>query len=172
MEVKASVKHLRLSPTKTRLVIANIRGKKVADAVDILSLARQRPAPYVLKVLKAGIANATHNFSVKEDTLIVKSVMANGGPVLKRMLPRAQGRADVMRKPMTHIEIVLEGEVDKKAKSAKAKLDKTDIIKEADVKKVKGDTKQVKDMAKAGEKSGRAMSGSKKFNFQRKSGDR
>jgi large subunit ribosomal protein L22 len=172
MEVKASVKHLRLSPIKTRLVINNIRGKKVTEAIDILTLANQKPARFVLKVLKAGIANATHNFSIKEDTLVVKSVMANGGPVLKRMLPRAHGRADVLRKPMTHIMIVLEGEVDKKAKADKTKLSKKDVIKEKDVKSAKGSTQKVKDMAKTTQKVEKVKSGSKKFNFQRKSGDR
>ena len=169
MEVKASVKYLRLSPTKTRLVINNIRGKKATEAIDILTLANQKPARFVLKVLKAGIANATNNFSIKEETLIVKSVMANGGPVLKRMFPRAHGRADVLRKPMTHIDLVLEGDVDKKTKSAKIKSDKSNIAK---AESVKGESKKVKDMVKSKKKTDKAKSGSKKFNFQRKTGER
>jgi len=170
MEVKASVKHLRLSPTKTRLVIDNIRGKKAVQAVDILRLANQKPAKYVLKVLESAIANAVNNFSIKEDTLIVKSVMADGGPVLKRMFPRAHGRADVQRKPMTHVRLVLEGEIDKKAKASK-KADKSDIVKAEDL-DVKGDTKKVKDMAKSTKSVEKAKSGKKAFNFQRKAGER
>ena len=172
MEVKASVKHLRLSPTKTRLVIKNVRGKPAAEAVDILTLANQKPARFVLKVLKAAIANATNNFSLIEDTLVIKSVVANEGPVLKRMLPRAHGRADVLRKPMTHINIILDGEVDKKAKSAKAKSAKEAVVKASDAKTVKGESKGVKDMAKSGQITEKSKSGSKRFNFQRKSGDR
>ncbi|MFW0862516.1 MAG: 50S ribosomal protein L22 [Candidatus Komeilibacteria bacterium] len=170
MEVKASVKHLRLSPTKTRLVIDNIRGKKAVEAVDILRLANQKPAKFVLKVLQSAIANAVNNFSIKEDTLIVKSVMADGGPVLKRMFPRAHGRADVLRKPMTHIKLVLEGEEDKKAKASK-KADKSEIVKAEDL-DVKGDTKKVKDMAKTTKAVEKAKSGKKSFNFQRKAGER
>ncbi|MBL7022167.1 50S ribosomal protein L22 [Patescibacteria group bacterium] len=168
MEVKASVKHLRLSPTKTRLVLANIRGKKADEAVNILRLAQQRPAKYVQKVLEAAIANATNNFSLLKDSLIVKATMADGGPVLKRMLPRAHGRADVMRKPMTHITVILEGEVDKKAKASKV-ADKSDIVKASDI---KGDTKKVKDMAKSIKSADKAKSGKKAFNFQRKAGER
>jgi len=172
MEVKASVKHLRLSPIKTRLVIDNIRGKKAAEAVNILTLANQKAARYALKVLKAGIANAVNNFSIIEETLKVKSAMVDGGPALKRMFPRAHGRADVQRKPMSHISIILEGDVDKKAKSAKTKSDKNDIVKAEDVEAVKGEAKLVTGGAKAVQSETRAKSSKKKSNFQRKAGER
>lgn len=172
MEVKASVKHLRLSPIKTRLVIDNIRGKKAVEAVNILALANQKAARYALKVLKAGIANAVNNFSIIEETLKVKSAMVDGGPALKRMFPRAHGRADVQRKPMSHISIILEGDVDKKAKSAKTKADKNDIVKAEDIEAVKGEAKLVKGGAKAVQAETRAKSSKKKSNFQRKAGER
>ncbi len=107
-QATASLRMLRVTPRKTRLVADLIRGKKVDEAEAILKFTDKRSAAPMLKLLKSARANAVNNHDMFDDSLFVKEVQVSDGPQLKRTLPRARGRADMMRKRTCHISIVLE----------------------------------------------------------------
>jgi large subunit ribosomal protein L22 len=108
MEASAKLKYARLSPQKTRLVVDMVRGKAVQDALNILKFSPQRPADIVAKVVRSAVANAEQKGVSDVDRLFVKAVFVDQGPVLKRFMPRAQGRATRIRKPTSHITVVLD----------------------------------------------------------------
>ena len=108
MQATAKLTMLRSTPRKTRLVADLIRGKDVVQAEDILRYTNRRSAQPVLKLLQSAKANAVNNHDMFEDALFVKTIMVDDGPTLKRYLPRARGRADLMRKRTCHITITLE----------------------------------------------------------------
>ena len=107
METRAYLKGTRLSPQKAGLVADQIRGKKVDEAMDFLVFNKQKGAAVIKKLLESAIANAENNNHSDIDKLSVKSVIVNQGMRLKRMKPRARGRADRIIKPTCHIEIIL-----------------------------------------------------------------
>ena len=108
MEVQAKARYLRMSPRKVRLVIDVVRGMPVAEARVQLKHLKKHAAIPVLKLLESAIANAKHNFNLKEEKLYIKTIMADGGPVLHRWRARAFGRAAPIRKRTTHISIILD----------------------------------------------------------------
>lgn len=108
MEITAKAKFIRMSPRKVRLVIDMIRGKKAGDALDILNFSTRWAKEPALRVLKSAIANAEHNFKLQKDNLYIKTIKADGGPMMKRWSPRAFGRAAPVRKRTSHITIVLD----------------------------------------------------------------
>ncbi len=108
MEANAKLTMLRSTPQKTRLVADLIRGKNVKEAEDILQFTPRRSAKPILKLLQSAKANAINNHDMFEDSLFVSKIMVNEGPVLKRFLPRARGRADLLRKRTSHVLITLE----------------------------------------------------------------
>jgi len=111
METRAYLKGTRLSPQKAGLVANAIRGKSVQDAMDFLVFNKQKGSAVIKKLLESAIANAENNNNADIDMLSVKSIIVNQGMRLKRMKPRARGRADRIIKPTCHIEIILaEGE--------------------------------------------------------------
>jgi len=130
-EARAQLKHLRISPQKTRLVIDLIRGMKLVDALVQLQFSRKHAARPIKKLLESATANAKNNHNLKEETLVIKTAFADEGSVLHRWMPRAMGRATPLRKRSSHITIVLEGEVDEKKvkKSAKTETKVGDKIK-------------------------------------------
>lgn len=107
IEVKASLRRLRMAPRKVRLVVDYIRGLSVGEAEKRLKFLKKDAALPVLKLLKSAIANAQHNFQLEPDKLIVKRITADGGMTLKRWRPRAFGRAAPIRKRTTHINLIL-----------------------------------------------------------------
>jgi large subunit ribosomal protein L22 len=107
MEVKASAKYLRISPTKLRLVARTLPGKKVEEALALLQFMPQRGARLVRKVVMAGVANAEQRPQIDVDTLVIKGIQVDGGPSLKRFRPRAMGRVTRIRKRSSHITVVL-----------------------------------------------------------------
>jgi len=107
METRAYLKGTRLSPQKAGLVANAIRGKSVQDAMDFLLFNKQKGSAIIKKLLESAIANAEHNNKSDIDLLSVKSIIVNQGMRLKRMKPRARGRADRIIKPTCHIEIIL-----------------------------------------------------------------
>lgn len=107
MEAVAKLRYVRLSPRKSRLVIDMVRGKGVQDAINILKFSPQKAASVVLKLVDSAIANAEQKGVSDVDQLFVKEITVDGGPVLKRFLPRAQGRATRIRKPTSHIRVVV-----------------------------------------------------------------
>ncbi|NLI94041.1 MAG: 50S ribosomal protein L22 [Peptococcaceae bacterium] len=107
METKAVAKFVRISPRKVRQVVDLIRGKKVEEAIAILRFTPKISTEPVSKVLKSAIANAEHNLEMSSDDLYVTKVFVDQGPTLKRIMPRAQGRADRIRKRTSHITVVV-----------------------------------------------------------------
>jgi large subunit ribosomal protein L22 len=108
VEATARLKMLRSTPRKTRLVADLIRGKEVLEAENILRYTDRRAAKPILKLLQSAKANAVNNHDMFEDSLVVSKIMVDDGPTLKRILHRARGRADLMRKRTCHITITLE----------------------------------------------------------------
>jgi large subunit ribosomal protein L22 len=108
METKAVAKHIRISPRKIRLVMDEVRGKKVDEALNQLSFAPQKGARILRKVIQSAVANAAQNANVDVDNLFVKTVYADEGPILKRWRPRALGRATRIRKRTSHLTVVLD----------------------------------------------------------------
>lgn len=106
--IKAKLSNLRISPRKVRLVAGLIRGKMVNEAKNQLVFLTKRSAEPVLKLLNSAIANAKNNEKLNEENLIVSEIFVDGGPVLKRSMPRAFGRAATILKRTSHVTIVLE----------------------------------------------------------------
>lgn len=107
MEARAKLSFARLSPRKTRLVVDMVRGKGIQDALTILRFSPQPSAKLVSKLLQSAVANAEQKGASDVDRLFVKTIYVDGGPVLKRFTPRAQGRASKIRKPTSHITVIL-----------------------------------------------------------------
>jgi large subunit ribosomal protein L22 len=107
METRAVAKFVRISPRKIRLVMDQVRGKQVGEALNMLSFAPQRGARILKKLVNSAIANAGQNTDVDVDSLYIMRVYADEGPTLKRWRPRAQGRATSIRKRTSHLTVVL-----------------------------------------------------------------
>jgi large subunit ribosomal protein L22 len=107
MEASAKLTFIRLSPRKTRLVADMVRGKEIQSALNILRFSPQPSAKLMMKLLTSAVANAEQKGVSDVDKLYVKTIYVNGGPSLKRFLPRAMGRASRIRKPTSHIHVVL-----------------------------------------------------------------
>ena len=99
-EVKAIAKYIRMSPFKVRRVLDQIRGRQYREALIILEFMPYKSCDPILKALRSAVANAEHNNGLDPATLVVSKAFADGGPVLKRYRPRAQGRAYQIRKPV------------------------------------------------------------------------
>ena len=107
MEARANLKYLRISPRKVKIVLDLIRGKDVATATAILMQTPKAASEPVMKLLKSAAANAENNHGMDPEKLYVSACYANGGPILKRIMPRAQGRAFRINKRTSHITIVV-----------------------------------------------------------------
>lgn len=110
MEVRAQVKYARISPKKVQAIVKEVRGKKVEEALRLLSLTPKKGARMVKKVLESAIGNAKNNFSLSPESLWVKNAWVDRGPMFKRIKPRAMGRADLIRKRTSHITVILSPE--------------------------------------------------------------
>ena len=108
MEVTASAKYIRISPIRTRLVVDMIRGKKVEEALGILSAYPQKAARVVLKLLKSAVADAGQTSEIEVDALCIKRIDVNEGPTIKRWRARAMGRATRIHKKTSHLTVTLE----------------------------------------------------------------
>ena len=107
MEAKAHLKYLRMSPRKVKIVCDLIRGKDVGVAAAILMNTPKAACEPMLKLLRSAAANAENNHNMNTDLLYVDQVFVCPGPVMKRVRPRAQGRAFRILKRTSHITIVL-----------------------------------------------------------------
>ena len=107
MEAKAVGKYIRISPQKARLVADVVRGMEVDKALTTLRFMPKKGAGILRKVIESAVANATQNDQVDVDALIVKTIMIDGGPSLKRISPRAMGRATGIIKRTSHITVIL-----------------------------------------------------------------
>lgn len=104
-EVAARLRGARISAQKARLVVDQIRGKKVEEALNILTFSPKKAAKLVKKVLESAIANAENNDGADVDELKVSSAFVDEGMSLKRIKPRAKGRADRITKRTCHITV-------------------------------------------------------------------
>lgn len=107
MDVRATLRYLRMSPRKVRLVIDAVRGMSAVKAETRLQFIQKGAAEPVLKLLRSAMANAEHNNKLRKEDLTIKTITADGGPMIKRSRARAFGRAAPIRKRTTHITIVL-----------------------------------------------------------------
>ncbi len=107
MEAKATLKYIRISPRKVGIVCDQIRGKSVAQAQAILALTPKAAAEPLAKLVKSAAANAENNHQMDPEKLYVSTCYANPGPIIKRIRPRAQGRAFRINKRTSHITIAV-----------------------------------------------------------------
>ncbi len=108
MEATSRARYIRISPQKARLVADLVRGQKVETAINTLRFMPKKGARILRKVLEAALANASQNDSIDVDTLYVKTIHIDGGPMLKRIRPMPMGRAGRILKRTSHITIVLD----------------------------------------------------------------
>ena len=108
MEAKAIAKYVRVSPRKAGQIGSLVRGKNVDEALAILKFTPRGAAADIAKVVKSAKANAENNHEMNAENLYIASIVANQGPTIKRFMPRAQGRATMIRKRTSHIEVVLD----------------------------------------------------------------
>ncbi len=107
METFAKAKYVRIAPRKVRLVIDMVRGKSVTEALHILGLVKRAASPAIAKVIRSAVANAEHNKEMDVDNLVIKSAYVDEGPTMRRFMPRAMGRATIIRKRTSHITVVV-----------------------------------------------------------------
>lgn len=109
MQSKAQLRFFRMSAQKVRLVANQIRGKKINEALSILTFSPKKAAVHLSKLLKSAVANAEQSGKVDIDTLFVKTITVDEGPTLPpRFRPRAHGRAMPILKRTSHVNVVLE----------------------------------------------------------------
>ncbi len=107
MEAKAYLRYARISPRKVKIVLDLIRGKDVAVAMGILNNTHKSASEYLIKLIKSASANAENNFGMDVSNLYVSECYVCTGPTLKRIQPRAQGRANRILKRTSHVTMVL-----------------------------------------------------------------
>src|SRR5687768_353443 len=110
VRARAVARYVRMSPTKVRRVVALIKDRPLQEALDILRFSPQAAAVPVFKVIASAAANAENNLDLDRDTLVVAAAYADEGPTLKRIRPRAQGRAYRIRKRTSHITVEVESQ--------------------------------------------------------------
>lgn len=108
MEAKAVAKYIRVSPQKARLVADVVRGMGVDQAITTLRFMPKKSAVILRKVIESALANATQDDKIDVDNLYVKKIFIDGGPSLKRIRPRAMGRATGIIKRSSHVTVVLD----------------------------------------------------------------
>lgn len=121
MEITAKLNYLRIAPRKVRLVAGLLRGKSVSEAERELTFLAKRASLPLTKLLRSAIANATHNFNLQKNNLYISKITVDGGSPLKRIRPRAFGRAFPIRKRVSHITLVLSERNASKSQNQKTK---------------------------------------------------
>ena len=110
MEIKATSRYVRLSPTKARDLARAITGKSVGEALRVVELNKRKAAVCLGKTLKSAIANAENNAELSADKLYVAQAVVENGPTIPRYWPRARGSAAPIRKKMSHVRVTLTDE--------------------------------------------------------------
>lgn len=108
MEVTATVRKVRVSPRKARLVVDMVRGERVLDAIDMMKFVPNRAAVDVGKLLKSVAANAENNYDLDPEDLWIKTIYANDAPQLRRFKPKARGRVGRILRRSCHITVIAE----------------------------------------------------------------
>lgn len=122
----AKLNYLRIAPRKTRLVASMIKGLSINEAEAQLLVNPKRPSDAVLKLLRSAVANAKNNQKLDPEKLFVKEIRVDNGPMLKRFMPRAMGRASGIQKKSSHITLIL-GEMEN-LKAPRFKIAKVEKI--------------------------------------------
>ncbi|ATF09837.1 50S ribosomal protein L22 [Candidatus Enterovibrio altilux] len=107
MEAIAKHRFAHISPQKARLVADQVRGKNIEQALKLLKFSNKKAAELIKKILESAIANAEHNEDADIDDLNVTKIFVDEGPIMKRMVPRAKGRADRIWKRSSHITVIV-----------------------------------------------------------------
>ncbi len=142
MEVKASLKYLKISPRKTRLVTGLLKGLSVQEAEAQLMYNKKRSSEPIMKLLKSVVNDAENNFHLNKDNLFIKLIRVDEDPALKRYRPRARGAVYTIKKRTSHISIVLDeiASLKKEGKKTETKIKKEEqkmnLPKERKVKKI------------------------------------
>ncbi len=156
MEIKASAKHIKMSPRKVRLVVDVARGKTVDDALDQLKFVKKLAVKPIVKLINSAVASAKHNFEIERDNLKITEIRVDEGTTLHRWKPRAFGKASPIRKRASHISLVLaeikeSGEKRVKKQKIEAPVKLGSEPKEAEGVKVKHDKRKIEEAKKAKE---------------------
>lgn len=107
MEARAVARYVKMSPLKVRRVAQMIRGQRVSEAQAMLKFTPSRAARVLEKVLNSAVANAENNLELDRDELVVARAYVDKGPSMKRMQPRARGRADILTKRSSHVTVIV-----------------------------------------------------------------
>lgn len=107
MEVRAVTKYVRISPNKVRKLVDSVKGKPVEKALDSLKFMPLKAAKIVEKTMRSAVANADQHPDIDVDNLVVRNVIADQGPTLKRFRARARGRGTRILKRTSHITVIL-----------------------------------------------------------------
>jgi large subunit ribosomal protein L22 len=107
MEVKATAKYMRISAQKVRRIVGAIKGKPAEAGINALKFMPQKSAGLVEKILRSAIANADQNAKMDVDSLVIKNIIVDEGPTLKRFRARARGRASRILKRTSHITVIV-----------------------------------------------------------------
>lgn len=153
MESTARVRYARMSPQKARLVVDMVRGKKVNSALNILRFTNKATARIIEKLIKSAKSNAEVKNVAEPEEMKIETIFVDKGPVMKRQMPRARGRADIIHKPFSHVTVVLKEIEDPKKKkpvkkTAEEKTEKPKARLKAEPKKAADKKKTVKKSAK------------------------
>jgi large subunit ribosomal protein L22 len=108
MEVKASVKNIRIAPEKVNLLVAQVKRMSPTHSVEVLKLVNKSASPVLIKLIKSALANAKNNNGIQESDLIFKEIIVTKGPMFKRYQPVSRGRAHHIMKRTSHISVTLE----------------------------------------------------------------
>lgn len=172
------VRNIRISPRKMRLVTNLVKGMFAYDAISQLEFTNKKGARIVIDMLKSAMANGENNFDLKKENLYIKTITCDAGPKIKRYMPRAQGRASEIRRPLAHIHVLLEErEITKKRKARFADAKSKDTVKQSTAPTTAGDEAEKQDaprlstqVTKTDEQLKRNKVQNKRRLFNRKSG--
>jgi large subunit ribosomal protein L22 len=156
----AKLNYLRMAPRKTRLIANMIKGLAVNEAEAQLLLSPRKSSEPILKLLRSAVANGKQK-NIQQDNLFIKEIRVDQGPMLKRFMPRAQGRATPIQKKTSHITLILaESE---KIKKPRFKIVKPERIKKSVAEKIKKESKE-----KSKEEAAKEIKPAEKTGFARK----
>ena len=108
MEARAVARYIRVSPRKVRLIMDQIRGRKVEEALHLLAFSPQKGSAILKKLVDSAVANAAENNKADVDKLFIKKIFADQGPTLKRFQPRSMGRANRILKRTSHLTVIID----------------------------------------------------------------
>ena len=144
MEATAKCRFTRLSPRRAGLVADAVRGKSIEEAMTSLEFMTNKPSTVIKKVLKSAIANAGNKEGMDTESLFVSKIIIGEGPVWKRIMPRAMGRASSIHKNTSHVYITVSDGYKPKSKEKRKKTLAKKAVAEKTVKKSKAKNKQAK----------------------------